>query len=125
MKRLLLVDDDPAIFGYIRRVAEQEGYQVRATDRPATFFAAFADFDPTLLMLDLAMPDVDGIEIMRWLADRQCRAPIVIVSGFDQSVLDSAGHLGEARGLKIAAMLTKPVRLATLRELLQRLAAAA
>jgi CheY-like chemotaxis protein len=124
MKRLLLVDDDPAIVRFIRKVAEEEGYQVRAPDGPAGFFADFAGFDPTLLMLDLAMPDVDGIEIMRWLADRQCRTPIVIVSGFDRPVLDSAGHLGEARGLRIAAMLTKPVRLATLRELLKRPAAA-
>jgi DNA-binding response OmpR family regulator len=118
MKRLLLVDDDPDIVEFISTVAEQQGYEVCSICRPSDFFESFKAFRPSALMLDLAIPDIDGIEIMRWLADEGCRAPIVIISGFGRPVLESAGHLGEARGLKIAATLSKPVRLAALRDVL-------
>jgi DNA-binding response OmpR family regulator len=118
MRRLLLVDDDPDIVEFISTVAEQQGYEVCSICRPSDFFESFKTFKPSALMLDLAIPDIDGIEIMRWLADEGCRTPIVIISGFGRPVLESAGHLGEARGLKIAATLSKPVRLAALRDVL-------
>jgi DNA-binding response OmpR family regulator len=115
MRRLLLIDDEPGIADFIRRAAEDIGFEVRATDRPTEFMALYASFQPTTIVLDLAMPEVDGVELMRWLADHGCKVPIMIISGIDQRVLDAASRLGEARGLRIARTLTKPIRLTTLR----------
>jgi hypothetical protein len=47
--------------------------------------------------------------------------PVLIISGFDRRVLESAFRLGEAQGLKMAGPLEKPVRLEELEDLLKRL----
>ena len=62
-----------------------------------------------------------GMELLRFLAEQDYRAPVLIVSGFDRRVLEAAFRLGEALGLVMAGPLEKPVRLHDLEELLDRL----
>ena len=121
MKRLLLVDDEPGMTDFIQAVAEEESFEVRTSNRPSDFMDSFRKFPPDAVILDLAMPGIDGVELLRWLANEQCKAPIVIISGFDRRVLDAAGRLGEASGLQIVDTLSKPIRLAAMREALNRL----
>jgi CheY-like chemotaxis protein len=54
---------------------------------------------------------MDGIELIRFLANRDYRGPVLIVSGFDRRVLESAFRLGEALGLTMVGPVAKPVRL--------------
>jgi CheY-like chemotaxis protein len=76
-----------------------------------------------MVALDLGMPGMDGIELLRFLADQDFRSPVLIVSGFDRRVLESAFRLGEALGLTMAGPLEKPVRLEQLETLLNELKA--
>jgi len=119
--RFLLVDDDPHVGLAIRHVAEGCGFDVRTTHRAQGFKAAYQEFHPDVVTLDLGIPDGDGIELLRYLADDHCDAQIVIVSGFDARVIDAAKRLGEARGLKIAGTISKPMRLAQLRKVFSQL----
>ena len=119
--RFLLVDDDPHIGLAIRHVAEGCGFDVRTTNRVNGFKAAYKEFRPDVVTLDLGIADGDGIELLRYLADDGCLAQILIVSGFDARVLDAAKRLGEARGLKMAGTIAKPMRLAQLRSVLSQL----
>ena len=64
---------------------------------------------------------VDGVELLRFLSDEDFRGPVLIISGFDRRVLESAFRLGEALGLTMAGPLEKPVRLEELENLLKRL----
>jgi YesN/AraC family two-component response regulator len=57
------------------------------------------------------MPGMDGVELIRFLADENYSAPVLIVSGFDRRVLESAFRLGKALGLNMAGPVEKPVRL--------------
>lgn len=114
-RRLLVIDDEPDIGSYIASVAENCGYEARATECPDTFKGACGDFDPHVVVLDLAIPDTDGIELLRFLADIGYAGQVLILSGFDRRVLESAERLGRARGLKMAGALAKPIRLAELR----------
>jgi YesN/AraC family two-component response regulator len=66
---------------------------------------------------------VDGVELIRFIADQDYRGPVLIVSGFDRRVLESAFRLGEALGLNMAGPIEKPVRLDILEELLSKLKA--
>jgi FixJ family two-component response regulator len=102
-------------------VTEVQSFAVRTANRPADFMDSFKKFSPGAIILDLFMPEIDGIELLRWLAGEGCQARISILSGFDGQMLEPARHLGEARGLKIVDTLSKPIRLATLREALKRL----
>ena len=76
-----------------------------------------------MVALDLGMPGMDGVELMRFLADEKYRAPVLIVSGFDRRVLESAFRLGEALGLNMVGPVEKPVRLEELEETLSQLKA--
>ena len=115
--RFLLVDDDPQIGLVIRRVAESCGFDVRTTSRAEAFKATYGVFRPDVITLDLAIPDGDGVGLLRFLADEGCESPILIISGLHDRVIDAAKRLGEARGLNMAGFITKPMRLADLRTL--------
>jgi len=119
--RLLLVDDDPQIGLVVGRVAETCGFEVCLADRADAFKATYETFHPDLITLDLDMPDCDGVELLRFLADQCCTAPILIISGFDDRVLGAAKRLGEARGLNMAGIVSKPMRVTELRDVLNAL----
>jgi FixJ family two-component response regulator len=67
------------------------------------------------------MPQVDGVELLRFLAEEKCTAPVIIISGFDRRVLESSMRLGQALGLNMVGPLEKPVRLQELLDLLERI----
>ncbi len=124
MKRLLLVDDEPGMTDFIRAIAEEgSAFDIRTSNNAAEFKTAFLEWQPDAVILDLAMPGTDGVELLRWLAEARCTARIAIISGFDKRVLEAAGRLGEASGLSITDKLTKPIRLSAMRQALDRLAA--
>src|SRR5271170_2615733 len=118
--RLLVIDDDLAFLRLVKRVAEPHGFEVVATDDPVNFKKSAQSWNPTLIVMDLQMPGTDGIELLRDLALNRCTAQIVLTSGLDPRTLDSARHLGAERGLKMQAVLQKPVALEELNDLMTR-----
>jgi len=64
---------------------------------------------------------MDGVELLRFLAGHEYQNPVLIFSGFDRRVLDSAFRLGEALGLNMAGPVEKPVRFDVLESLLSQL----
>ena len=122
--RLLLIDDEPALAEYLANAAKACGFEPIVTARDDQFRDAFIAHRPEMVALDLGMPGMDGVELTRFLADQDYRGPVLIVSGFDRRVLDSAFRLGEALGLNMAGPVEKPVRFDVLEELLAKLKAA-
>jgi CheY-like chemotaxis protein len=118
--RLLVVDDEPALGRLIKNAAESAGFEVFVTKNPAAFFERARVWSPTMLMLDLGMPGTDGIQLLRRLAADKCSAHVILMSGADSKVVESATLLGRAHGLKMGGVLQKPVQLATLRKFLAR-----
>ncbi len=116
--RLLVVDDEPGIVRLIKRVAEGSGFDVAVTEDPRTFAKAVRSWRPRVIIMDLKMPGTDGIQLLRDLAADKCTAHVVLASGEDGKVLETAQQLGRERGLKMSGMLQKPIRIETLRELL-------
>jgi FixJ family two-component response regulator len=74
-----------------------------------------------MVALDLGMPGMDGVQLLRFLADEGFEEPVLIISGFDRRVLDSAFRLGTALGLQMVGPLEKPARLEQLEDILNRL----
>ena len=120
--RLLLIDDEPALAEYLANAARTSGFEPIITERDDEFRETVLATNPEMVALDLGMT-VDGVELTRFLADQDYRGPVLIVSGFDRRVLESAFRLGEALGLKMAGPIEKPVRLEDLEELLAKLRA--
>ena len=117
-KRLLVVDDEPDICDFVSRAASTVGYDVRATTKAADFMAAFHEFNPTHIILDVLMPDMDGIELIQWLANSHCTAKIAVITGGNWDYANAAKKLGTVRGLPSVTTLRKPVSLADLRAVL-------
>ena len=121
--RLLLIDDEPALADFLANAARETGFEPIITAEDNQFRNEFVAHRPDMVALDLGMPGMDGVELLRFLAEQQYRSPVLIVSGFDRRVLDAAFRLGEALGLLMAGPLEKPVRLENLESELQRLKA--
>jgi len=121
--RLLLIDDEPALAEFLANAARATGFEPVITAVDEEFRREFRVQRPDMVALDLGMPGMDGVELLRFLADEDYRAPVLIVSGFDRRVLESAFRLGEALGLVMVGPLEKPVRLEELESELQRLKA--
>lgn len=113
--RLLVIDDEPEFGEFVRRVAEEIGFDVKVAVLSREFMQAYGGFDPTLIILDIVMPNIDGIELVNWLITQKCRAPIILVTGADPFYLSAARKLAESNDLKVAAELIKPVEVADLR----------
>jgi CheY-like chemotaxis protein len=113
--RLLIVDDEPEFGEYVGRVGERIGLSVRVTTNAKTFKETFQSFDPTVIVMDIVMPEVDGIELIEWLSENECAARVILVTGFNPHYADATQKLGEARGMMSVTTLTKPVSLADLK----------
>ncbi len=118
--RLLLIDDEPALAAFLADVARDCGFNPILTSQDRHFREEFLKNTPDVVALDLGMPGMDGVELLRFVAAENYRSPVLIVSGFDRRVLDSAFRLGQALGLDMCGPLEKPVRLEELEALLNR-----
>ena len=116
--RLLIFDDDEAVGATLGLIARRLGLEVRLADQIETFLRHLDEWAPTHIALDLVMPKMDGIQVLRLLADRHCHSIIIITSGVGSRVLDAAQRSAEEYELNIAGVLPKPFMSATLRELL-------
>jgi CheY-like chemotaxis protein len=119
--RLLVIDDEPALAEFVAQVASECGFHPTLTEDDTAFREAFRSERPDIVVLDLGMPGMDGVELLRFLAEEDNRAPVLIFSGFDRRVLESAFRLGEALGLQMIGPLEKPVRFEALAQLFKEL----
>jgi CheY-like chemotaxis protein len=109
--RLLLIDDEPALADFVANAARECGFVPRVARTEEEFRQDFIDTMPDMVTLDLGMPGMDGVEFLRFLSAQHFGGPVLIISGFDRRVLESAFRLGEALGLRMAGPLEKPTRL--------------
>ena len=115
--RLLVLDDEQVIRDLVTEVAQDTGFAVLAApDTDALGASQFDDFD--VVVLDLVMPRVDGIEVLRMLSKAGSSAKLVLMSGMDRRTLDTARRIAVEQGLHVAAVMSKPFRAAELREVL-------
>jgi DNA-binding response OmpR family regulator len=118
-KHLLVIDDEPDFGAMVGTVGKRLGYEVTVTSLAKDFQAAFADHRPETVVLDIVMPDMDGMELIQWLIDRDYDGHLIVVSGFSPDYVKLAKRLAIAKnGMFKVEALTKPVPLATLRDAL-------
>ncbi|HJP97839.1 MAG TPA: EAL domain-containing response regulator [Rhodanobacteraceae bacterium] len=117
-QRLLILDDEPAVARTVAFAAERHGFAVQTSQSADAFFGDVADFRPSHIIVDLLMPGMDGVEVLRKLASGGCGANIIMMSGMGTKVLESAQRVGIERGLRIIGILPKPFKPAELRALL-------
>ena len=117
---LTIVDDDVALASLFKEIAETVGFGVNVYFNGAEFLDAL-DEPSSVIMLDLMMPGMDGVEVIRKLAERKIDSSLILVSGYDKGVLHSAHELAQEARLNVASSLTKPIHVAALQQLLSDL----
>lgn len=82
MSEILVVDDEPGIRELMREILEEEGYEVRMAENGVSARNALEDKVPDLVLLDIWMPDVDGVTLLKeWKTQGRLTMPVVMMSG--------------------------------------------
>jgi CheY-like chemotaxis protein len=114
--RVLVLDDDRFMLEMVKDMLEQIGVRdiyTEASTRRA--LSTLAEESPDMLICDLALPDMDGIEFLQVAAQRGFRGDVILLSGMDSGVRDAAGELARVLGLRVAGIFRKPIGLDQLR----------
>ena len=118
MPRILLAEDDDSLRGFLARALERAGYEVKAC-ADGEEAAAVLDEEWDLLLTDIVMPGMDGIEVARLAAARHPELRIMFITGFAAVAL-AAGSQAPA-GAKV---LSKPIHLREIVSEVERMIAA-
>jgi EAL domain-containing protein (putative c-di-GMP-specific phosphodiesterase class I) len=116
--QLLIIDDERPICDLIADVAESYGYKAFSATNYAEARGILENACPTLIFVDLMLPEIDGVEIVRNIAARKCDARIVMMSGANHKILASAIRVAISQGLNVLGYLTKPFSVRDVRTLL-------
>ena len=81
--RLLVVDDDRALRDVLRRTLTLSGYDVRLADTGAGALSEVSSSTPDAVVLDIGLPDIDGLEVCRLLRRERNRVPILMLTARD------------------------------------------
>jgi len=116
-QKLFVLDDEPDFTEFVADVAEGMAFDVSFTSNPLDFARRYSS-DIDIIVLDLFMPILDGIEILRFLVDNSSPASLIFMSGKDKGVLHSAQELAFEQGMAVLGVLQKPFRANELEALL-------
>jgi CheY-like chemotaxis protein len=118
LAKILIVDDDSAVQATIRLLLERAGHSVVVAGDGRKGLAIFEAGDFNLLLLDIFMPGMDGLETMRLVHQQQPRIPIIVISGRPIVPDPAAGpdFLTMATKLGAICSLQKPFKPAALLE---------
>lgn len=121
--RVLLLDDDTFMLDVLAdMLAELGNFDVRCESDAKRALHSLASDAPDLLVCDLSMPDMDGIEFLHAAAEAHFRGGVLLLSGMDSGVRRSAERLARAHGLQVLGAYKKPISSAELRAALAMLA---
>lgn len=103
--RILLAEDDEAMRGYISRALENAGYRVDAVDRGTEAIPLLESQEFDLLLSDIVMPEMDGIELAQRCNEVSPRTKVMFITGFAAVTLKASREQPQAK------VLSKPFHL--------------
>jgi CheY-like chemotaxis protein len=118
-RRLLVIDDEPDFMQIVRTVAEEMGFDVTTARDAEAFKSVYTASPPDLMVIDVVMPEVDGIELVEWLVDCGCSGDVIMVTGYNPNYASAAAAIAQAKSSMDVRILQKPVLLADLRSALR------
>ena len=118
--KVLIVDDDLRISRLLKRIALESDVETLILNDPHSFEEIYLTYQPNIILMDLQMPQVDGIEILRRLAELKSNAAILIISGMEKNVLETAVDLGKSLKLNMVGFLNKPIDVDSVKKVLAK-----
>jgi DNA-binding response OmpR family regulator len=105
-QRILLVDDDPSIRNLYSKALSQAGFVVKTAENGKAAFETLEQFHPHLIILDLVMPEQEGIATLLQLQNRNPNVPVLAISG----AMGANEYLSVANILGARRTLEKPIK---------------
>src|ERR1700760_3569815 len=118
---VLIVDDEEGIRHFVQHVAESVGLNTVLASGGAEALGLLKTLTPAIVVMDMQMPNGDGVQLIQGLAGLGVKTSVVILSGGDHRLLDVTSEIARQRGIEIGATLQKPVRFNDLRQCLATL----
>jgi len=115
MKKILLVDDEESIHLLYREELEEEGYEVHSALSGGEALERFEGIAPDLVILDINMPDMNGIEVLRKLKERRPELPVILSTAYHEYKQDLAAWASDDYIVKSADL--RDLKAAVLRHL--------
>lgn len=119
MQRILLAEDDDSMRRFLEKALERAGYEVASFPDGAQAYECLRRKQFTLLLTDIVMPEMDGIELARRAAELHPKLKIMFITGFAAVALRP-----DSKAPRDARILSKPVHLRDLVREVERLLAA-
>ncbi|MEW5914677.1 MAG: HD domain-containing phosphohydrolase [Thermodesulfobacteriota bacterium] len=114
-RRLLVVDDDAGVLGALTAYLERQGLQVEGYSDPAQAVAAFQENPTPVVLTDLKMPGLSGLDVLQAVKTRHPETEVIVVSGHgDKAAVVAAMRTGASD------FLEKPVKMSELSDAVQR-----
>ena len=113
MARILIIEDEPALCQLYQTVLEREGYEVALAYSGESGIAAARQATPDLVILDLILPAMPGVQVARQLREEGFldKAPLIVTSGVGE---DETKAIAESLGAN--AVLSKPFDISSMRD---------
>ncbi|WP_420402356.1 response regulator [Nisaea sp.] len=118
-KRLLIVDDEPDFAEIVSEIAESLGFRTLSVTSGKHCLEMAPVFEPDIILLDLVMPDMDGMEVVMAMGRRGLKTQVILTTGYDETMIQVAEVLGDGNGLSMLGSVTKPARVETIEALLR------
>ncbi len=108
-KSLLVIDDEPAFRRYVNSAAKLLDYDVEMSGSGRDVMKTAAPLPWDAIVLDIVMPDVDGIEVIKWLTGQGYNGRLLVVSGYAPNYARMAAELANASGSMQVNYHSKPI----------------
>ncbi len=113
--RILVIDDEPVVAGVIAEALRAEGNQVNVAGDGEEGLQAIEESRPDAVFLDIVMPGMDGLEVLRRIRDKHPTLPVIVLSGWA-----SGDEIEIARQLGATEVVSKPIAVKNLAKALAR-----
>lgn len=108
---MMVIDDDPDARELVIKLLGRLGHaDVTGAENGVDALASLdvADVQPDVLFVDLEMPEMGGVELLRHLAEREFQGRVILISGADEDTLAVAEGMAKYRGVNVVGYITKP-----------------
>ncbi len=112
--RVLVVEDEPGLRSYLLPLLEREGYTAEAAGTGAQALAVVNERRPDLVLLDVGLPDLSGLDVCHEIRRLPGYLPVIMVTGLDSREDELRGF-----GVKADDYITKPVEIDQLLSLMR------
>ena len=103
MGLVLIVDDEESILDHMVRVVSEAGHQVKGVRNGSLAVEALESFDADIIITDLNMPIMNGLQMAKYLRSRDFQRPIIVITGYDD-------HKERAKRLGVTGFVSKPFK---------------